>query len=122
MPFEFLKYLQPTHYFLLANKKGQRVYPKVTELPKTVTDSLLNLSYSTTEAKAYDASWQALHKGYIGDVATYTHFEALPLVDNYRFVRRYFSKAWVWYVLFVRLISGYNPLNEIQAFVKTKDV
>src|SRR5690606_6284367 len=42
--------------------------------------------------------------------------------DNYRFVRRYFSKAWVWYVLFVRLISGYNPLNEIQAFVKTKDV
>lgn len=122
MPFEFLKYLQPTHYFLLANKKGQRVYPKVTELPKTVTDCLMDLSYSTKEAKAYDASWQALHKGYIGNVATYTHFEALPLVDNYRFVRRYFSKAWVWYVLFVRLISGYNPLNEVKAFVKTKDV
>ena len=40
MPFEFLKYLQPTHYFQLYTNTGQSVFPVVENLPKNVIKEL----------------------------------------------------------------------------------
>ena len=64
-------------------------------------------------------------KGYVGDSETYTSFEKLPLVDEYRFIRKNFHSAWVLYVLLFRILSLKNPLSEISAYwsnIKVKRV
>ena len=50
MPFKFLKYLQPTHYFRLKNHSGQSVFPKVDELPNAIKFKL-NLDTSISFQK-----------------------------------------------------------------------
>lgn len=121
--FLFLKYLQPTHYFQLNRKEKVSVFPKVNELP----DSVYNLlekddAFSSLAATAYDLSWQAVLKGYIGDAPTYTAFKRLPVIDEYRFIRKNFHPIWVFYVLLLRLGSFKNPYREIHAYLKTSTV
>lgn len=79
-------------------------------------------SYTSQTAMAYDLSWQAVQKGYIGTAQTYTSFEDLPLSDNYHFIRKYFHVAWVHYVLLLRLCSFKNPFKELTAWYKTRHV
>lgn len=121
--FTFLKYLQPTHYFQLYRKDGRSVFPIPEQLPETVLKHLHSNSHFTSEkAKRYDLSWQAIQKGYIGNAPTYTEFEKVPISDEYVFIRLYFHKAWVFYVLILRLFSFKNPITEIQSWVKTKHI
>ena len=47
---------------------------------------------------------------------------SLPIQDEYRFFRKNFHKAWVYYILFFRLIKLNNPFVEIKAFIKTRSV
>lgn len=123
MIFKFLAYLQPTHYFSLRNHSGFSVFPIAKELPASVTDQLERRSYYKSKtAQDYDLSWQAVQKGYIGAAPTYTQFESVPLSDDYAFIRTYFSKAWVFYVLFIRLFSFKNPINELRAFLGSKSI
>ncbi len=123
MLFEFLKYLQPTHYFQLKIKSGASVYPITEALPTELLSQVDDASgYSNDLAASYDLSWQALHGGYIGDAPTYTDIEKLPVIDNYRFIRRNFHSAWVFYVLVIRLISLRNPFTEISGWLKTRGV
>lgn len=123
MPFVFLKYLQPTHYFRLKNLKGDTVFPKVEALPESVLEKLeQDSNYLSSHAKDYDISWQAIQLGYIGDAETYQSFNRVPVYDNYRFIRKHFHKAWVLYVLLLRVLSLHNPIKEIVAFVKTRHI
>lgn len=123
MLFHFLKYLQPTHYFQLFTKANTSVFPIVKSLPEAVLSQLtIDATYKTAIAQDYDLSWQAVQKGYIGEDPTYTTFENLSVQDNYHFIRKYFNKAWVFYVLVLRLISFKNPFNEITAWIKTRQV
>ena len=122
MLFKFLKYLQPTHYFRLQTKKGLSIFPKVEALPKSILTQLKrDACYNSMHAQEYDLSWQAIQKGYIGEALTYSNFENLPIEDNYRFLKKNFHKAWVFYVLIVRLCSLKNPVKEINAWILTKD-
>ncbi|GGZ80982.1 glycosyltransferase family 2 protein [Algibacter mikhailovii] len=123
MPFKFLKYIQPTHYFRLKSRYGKTVFPKVEHLPKAILDRLeVDNNYKSKLARDYDLSWQAIQKGYIGDGETYTDFERLPVVDEYRFIRKNFHAFWVIHVLVLRLLSFKNPFVELSAFFKTTDV
>ncbi|WP_435139251.1 glycosyltransferase family 2 protein [Formosa sp. A9] len=123
MPFTFLKYLQPTHYFRLSRLAGTYIYPKVTALPVSVSTQLVHDSnYTSALAQDYDLSWQAIHCGYIGNCETYTNFDTLPVVDNYRFARKYFSVFWVCYVLVMRLVTLHNPISEWRGFWQTRQV
>lgn len=123
MLFNFLKYLQPTHYFTLITGKGYFVYPKVSCLPKSIINQLQpDTAFINEQAKNYDLSWQAIQKGYIGKVETYQQFEKLPLADEYRFVSKYFNRVWVFYVLLIRLFSFKNPVHEIKAFFNSRQV
>lgn len=122
MLFGFLKYLQPTHYFQLYRKDGTSIFPQATKLPKEIVAQLQEeVGFESTLAREYDLSWQAVHKGYIGAVETYASFEAVPIVDEYRFVRKYFHPVWVFYVLLLRLLSFNNPFREIAAWRKTRN-
>ena len=119
MIFSFLKYLQPVNYFSLARNNGSFAFPKVEELPAVVLQQLeKDPCFYSEKAKSYDISWQALQKGYVGEVTTYQHFESLPLVDEYRFLHKYFHPIWCVYVLLLRLASFKNPFREVSAFIK----
>ncbi|WP_179018613.1 glycosyltransferase family 2 protein [Winogradskyella forsetii] len=123
MPFTFLKYLQPTHYFRLTKNDGATVYPKIKNLPTEIVKQLQrDVRFKSELARAYDLSWQAIQKGYIGDAETYREFLELPLVDEYHFIRKYFNRAWVIYVLLIRLLSFKNPVKEFKAFYATKGI
>jgi len=123
MLFSFLKYLQPTHYFQRFTKAGQSIFPKAEELPTDISDQLqLDDQYLSEVARAYDLSWQAIQLGYIGNTATYQKFEKLPLKDNYRFVRKNFHSAWVFFVFLLRIILFHNPFKECEAWMSTRTI
>ncbi len=120
MLFRFLKYLQPTHYFQLYRKDGASIFPKLSTLPKEILVRLQpEPKFESENAREYDLSWQAIQKGYIGSAETYGRFEKLPIVDEYRFIRKYFHPAWVFYVLVLRIFSFKNPFKEITAWRKS---
>jgi glycosyltransferase involved in cell wall biosynthesis len=121
--FKALNYLQPIHYFLLFRNDKTSVFPK----PDQVDAELNSLvkqdqSYQSEMAKTYDQSWRLTQKGYIGQAKTYKEFKKLPVIDEYRFIRKNFHKAWVLYVLLFRLVSFKNPFKELTAYFKTRDV
>ncbi|MDO6597699.1 glycosyltransferase family A protein [Oceanihabitans sp. 2_MG-2023] len=123
MLFSFLKYLQPTHYFQLFTKTNASVFPEVKSLPESILKQLtVDKTYQSKIAQDYDLSWQAVQKGYIGKAPTYSNFDKIALQDNYHFVRKYFNKAWVFYILLLRIFSFYNPLKEVRAWLKTSKV
>jgi glycosyltransferase involved in cell wall biosynthesis len=121
--FTFLKYLQPTHYFQLFRKNGTSVFPIIENLPQEVIEQLdPDPKFKSEKAREYDLSWQAVNKGYIGNAETYISFEKIPVVDEYRFLRKYFHPVWVFYVLMLRFFSFKNPFREISAWKKSGDV
>jgi len=123
MPFQFLTYLQPTHYFRLVSQAGFSAFPEVDDLPPAVLNQLaLDTRYTSKHAQDYDLSWQAVQSGFIGDVPHYTHFETVSVTDNYHFIRKQFHPAWVLYVLLMRLITFHNPIREIRAWLQTSPI
>ncbi len=123
MLFQFLKYVQPSHYFQLYRKDDSSVFPIIEKLPIEIIEQLQPESKVKSEkSKEYDLSWQALQTGYIGNAITYNSFEKLPIVDEYRFLRKYFHSVWVFYVLIVRLFSLKNPFRELSAWKRSSDV
>lgn len=123
MLFKFLKYLQPTHYFQCYTNTGKSIFPIAENLPEEVISKLtMDEGFISKQARAYDLSWQAVQKGYIGNLATYTSFTEVDTQDNYHFIRKYFNKAWVFYVLILRLLSFKNPFKEINSWYKTRNV
>ena len=123
MLFKFLKYLQPTNYFSLKNNAGETVFPDVNQLPFEIVNQLeRDARFTSNLASEYDMSWQAIQKGFIANTKDVITIESLPVIDNYIFIRKYFNKAWVFYVLFIRLVSFKNPFKEITAFFKSKNV
>lgn len=122
MLFYFLQYIQPTLYFH-KKRKGFTIFPTAEELPENVRMHLFNDEhYHSNWASDYDLSWQAIKKGYIGTVSCYKEVHKLPLIDEYRFVRKYFHPIWSIYILILRIFSFKNPFKEINAFLKNKGV
>ena len=66
--------------------------------------------------------YQAVQKGYIGTTKTIDFKTQIPIEDEYRFIRTYFNKLWVYYTLILRLVAFHNPFKELQAFLKTRNV
>jgi len=123
MLFSFLKYLQPTHYFTLSNRKGEYIYPIASEIPKNIIKYLnIDTNYSSKTAINYDLSFQAIEKGFVGDVKKIEFIEEIPIVDEYRFVKKYFSIFWFVYTFIIRLMTFNNPFKEIHGFIKSFSV
>lgn len=121
MIFEFLKYLQPTSYFLLKRNNGLYVFPDVATIPEHIKNQLeFDERYDSVEASNRDMSWQALNKGYISKEGLSNFDETISIRDNYHFIRKYFNRAWVYYVLLLRLMSLKNPVREVRAFYTSR--
>lgn len=120
MLFSFLKYLQPTRYFTLPNSNGKFIYPIVSEISGDFLSYLkVDKKYNSIIARTYDLSYQAIEKGYVGEVKRIEFIEEIPVVDEYRFVKKYFSVFWYYYVFIIRLLTLNNPFKEINGFIKS---
>ncbi|WP_246126013.1 glycosyltransferase family 2 protein [Bizionia myxarmorum] len=98
-------------------------FPIVGNLSESVLKQLqVDLDYESDLARDYDLSWQAIQAGYLGEAACYTYFEAVPVRDNYHFIRKQFHPVWVFYVLVMRLVTFHNPTTEISAWFGTRAI
>jgi len=123
MPFQFLKYIQPTSYFSLSRRDGRYIYPIAARLPSNIKKQLtVRHGYSSDLAKTYDLSWQAENLGYIGTAPVYTTFEKVSIHDEYIFVATYFNKIWLLYILLLRILTLKNPIKEINGFMTARNV
>lgn len=107
----------------MPRRKGNYVFPKTTELTEDVL-AFLNSDrrYISEVARQYDLSYQAVEKGYIGNAEKIEVIEKLPVADEYRFIKKYFSTFWYCYILLIRLITFHNPIKEINGFVRSLSV
>ena len=126
MVFDFLKYIRPVWYFNLKPIKDFCYFPNKEDLVEAGLEILEDKNYTSSKSIQLDLAWRAFNLGFIctkEKAGLNVWVEAkLPVVDNYRFLRKNFSKAWVYYVLVLRLLSFKNPYKELKAFIKTRNV
>lgn len=126
--FSFLKYVQPAWYYNLEpNREPVAYWVDFRKLPEQ--DKALikfDSGYLAEESSLRDAAYQAFHRGIIShDKSAYLHVAAdctTPVIDEYRFIRKYYHPVWSLYVLFIRLITFKNPIVEIRGFIRAYPV
>lgn len=129
MLFEFQKYISPIWCFHLKPDSDHAPYYVDVDTLSADEQQLIDCddSYSSDTARKKDASYQALVCGIIRDDSekelenAWKQPEKKP-VDNYRFLRRFFSPYWSFYVLVFRLCTLHNPIREVASFWKTRKV
>lgn len=126
MIFNFLKYIKPTWYFNLKPTIDYSYFPKIEAINKNGFQLEIDDKFTSEEAKNRDLAWRAFQCGFIApsekEGLDVWEKSKLPIVDEYRFFRKNFHKAWVFYTFFLRLITFHNPFVEIRAFWKARNV
>jgi glycosyltransferase involved in cell wall biosynthesis len=126
MIFNFLKYQIPIWYFNLKPSADFGYFPTEKQLDENNFNLQKDLRYISDESRKRDLAWNAFRSGFINK-----NFEPgldiwktvkLPLVDEYLFLRKNYHKAWVFYVLLIRVLTFNNPIKEVLAFLKHKNV
>jgi len=122
---KLMQILKPVWFFSINN----------TELPILVNYNNLNSNqkklfnkndniYDSNSALLLDYAYQALILGLIiKDNAKRLDIDytKISVVDQYRFVRSFYKKIWVYYIFFVRVLTFNNFINEINAFCKSSN-
>lgn len=124
MIFSFLKYIKPIWYFNLKSTKFFSYFPSEETLHKHGILLEKDTNYKSQDAQERDLAWNAFQLGFISDeeqkgIDVWEKCK-LPVQDEYRFVRKNYHKAWVFYILFFRLISLKNPFKEILGFLNSQ--
>jgi glycosyltransferase involved in cell wall biosynthesis len=126
MIFNFLRYISPIWYFNLKPALDFGFFPTEEQLKRD--GFLLNLDekYLSKESKIRDLAWNAFKSGYINNayepgIDVWKKVN-LPVQDEYLFLRKNYHSAWVLYVLLIRLFTFHNPLVELKAYFKNREV
>lgn len=122
MLFQFLKYVQPTSYFSLKNKKNEYIFPKIEDIKHSNFPLKKDTNFISEEGVNQELAFRLINSGYIDDFEKIKNVAKLPILDEYRFIRKYFSSFWVFYVLVIRIFSFKNPFREIYCYLKTRKV
>lgn len=124
--FDALSYLDPLWYFnLKPAKKHWFYFPDLNKLEEE-DKGLIAEDKGYKELCREDAIFQGLKKG-IMTTDLSVAVDSLPSgetppEDNYRFVKKYYTKPWIFYYLFIRLLRLKNPFREIRGFFKALPV
>jgi glycosyltransferase involved in cell wall biosynthesis len=124
--FKFLTYVSPVWYYNLKPKVNHHYFPTQECLQNNGFNLAPDLSYESEIAQIRDMGYRAFQLGYIDKsgandtLISIWDKTVIPIADEYRFIRKNFSKAWVYYILIIRLISFYNPIREFIAIYKSK--
>ncbi|MEZ4854631.1 glycosyltransferase family 2 protein [Flavobacterium sp.] len=126
MIFHFLKYIKPIWYFNLKPRIDYCYFPAESVLKLNVFQLELDKNYESELAQNHDLAWRAFQLGFIvkdnNEGLNFWEDNKLPIIDEYRFFRKNFHKAWMFYVLIIRLVTFHNPFVEVQAFWKTRHI
>jgi glycosyltransferase involved in cell wall biosynthesis len=125
--FSFVKYISPIWYFNIKPQQDHCYFPTQETLSKNNVDFDIDLSYETKEGQLRDLAYRAFHSGYIETSNDNTGSDIwqegeISIIDNYRFIRKYYSKFWCYYIFFMRIVSLHNPFKEINGLLKTRSV
>ena len=116
MLYGFIKYINPGWYFNLLPKR-ELPYFLDYELLSDQDKALVAIDehYSSWKISKIDAAYQGFQKGLISSdglsITDLSHTSTLK--DNYRFIKKYFSGIWVYYIFFIRILSLHNPVMEL---------
>ncbi len=81
-----------------------------------------NVGYSSKESELMDLAYSHLQSGWIPESlsvrSAFQNQMISSVRDNYIFINRYFSKAQVFWVLMIRLLSLKNPFLEFYSFIE----
>ncbi|MGH2665094.1 glycosyltransferase family 2 protein [Flavobacterium sp.] len=126
MIFNFLQYLKPIWYFNVRPSADFGYFLTEKQLEEEGYALQKDFQYQTEEAKVRDLAWTAFQQGFISKKGL-PGFDIwqkvkLPVHDEYVFLRKNFHRAWVYYVLLLRLITFHNPFAEWNGFLKTRKV
>ncbi len=124
MIFSFFKYTNPTWYFNRKPNEGQSIFATKKQLLEAGVEMDYDKQFISEKGKIRDLTYRAFQRGFIN----YTKEEGLdvwqsteiPVIDEYRFLRKNLNPVWVVYVLLLRLLSLHNPITEINGFLKTR--
>ena len=125
--FHFINYCTPNWYFNLVKTQSCKFYfvnfDKLSNKNKSIID--FDDRYSSREISLLDASFQALKKGLVikenSQLLEINHIKP-AISDEYRFIKKYYGFPWSFFVLFIRLITFYNPIVEILGFFTNLNV
>ena len=122
MRFKFHQYINPTWFFHLKQNNKARPFPDFESLSESEKQLIkLDKGYSTEGSSKWDAAYQAWHRGIISFSSKPLELEKdPPVVDQYRFLKKYFHPLWSVYVLIIRLLSFKNPVRELSGFLKNR--
>lgn len=122
MLFEFIKYIQPIWYF---NQKPGGEVPYWIDYRKLPDDYAaivqLDGTYKEEISTVADAAFQLYYNGLVwnnGGAVLQMPAIIRNVEDNYLFVRRFFSKHWLVYILIIRLLALKNPVREVRGYRK----
>ena len=124
---ELLRIVKPIWYYYLNLSNNTNYWIDYRKLSISYKQ-IINYceEYISYDAALIDAAYQIWIRGFIdtegGKSLVFDHSFNICINDQYRFIRRMFKPIWVYYVLFIRLISFNNPLREFIAFLQTKNV
>ena len=124
MLFRFLSIVKPGWYFNLKPLHDPNLNPQNSNTEE-VAETFEDISfYDSRNARINDLGFQAFMKGE-GEPFSNLHLKHnrdIPLIDEYRFLRRYFRNGWSLYVLLFRLFWLRNPLKELRAFYESGNI
>jgi glycosyltransferase involved in cell wall biosynthesis len=123
--FSFIKYISPTWYFLHSTKSDKSCFVDYNSLAndeKAVIE--FDVNYSSLNSSKLDAAYQALQKGIVATEQNYLKLNNYkPTIDDeYRFIKKYFSKYWAIFILMYRLFELKNLFKECQGYLKCMNV
>lgn len=126
MVFNFLKYIKAIWSFNIRPDIDFGYFPTKEQLHAISFQVPPDSGYQSDAARDRDLAWVALQSGVIQNGAMpgidVWQKVVLPVVDEYRFVRKYFHSLWSLYCLIIRIVTFHNPFIEIRSFLKTKNI
>jgi len=123
--FHFYKFISPTWYHQLTPKKPFVYFLDYRKLPKEIQEYIdLDENYKSEEGKWMDAAFQAWNRGVMFNEPNYELkvSNPIPLVDEYRFVKKYFHPFFSWFIFFILFFTFRNPFGQIWGLLKTMGV
>lgn len=122
--FNSLSLVKPGWWMHLTPRGVSSAFVDIDKLPSDERELVAaDNSYQDSTAAKWDAAYLAFYRGIIVTPETELEMEgSVSLDDEYRFLRKYFSRWWSYYYFVARCLQFRNPLKEVRALSCARDV
>jgi GT2 family glycosyltransferase len=123
---DVLNWVKPGWWVLSKRENGGTAFvdlERIDESERAILD--LDDGFTSKGGRLLDAAYQGFYRGLVASEETclkFDHAEELPVEDDYRFLRRYYSKWWAYHVFVMRCLTLRNPVRELVGFLGARKV